>query len=125
MLWGLFMKIMIADNLAVYIDSVYENYPAYTGIEIILATMMFAFQIYCDFGGYTYIAIGSAKVLGFTLMENFNAPYQATSVKDFWRRWHISLTGWFTDYLYIPLGGNRKGKIRKYINTFIVFFVEE
>lgn len=123
MLWGLFMKIMIADNLAVYIDSVYENYPAYTGIEIILATMMFAFQIYCDFGGYTYIAIGSAKVLGFTLMENFNAPYQATSVKDFWRRWHISLTGWFTDYLYIPLGGNRKGKMRKYINTFIVFFV--
>ena len=123
MLWGLFMKIMIADNLAVYIDSVYENYPAYTGIEIVLATMMFAFQIYCDFGGYTYLAIGSAKVLGFTLMENFNAPYQATSVKDFWRRWHISLTGWFTDYLYIPLGGNRKGKIRKYINTFIVFFV--
>ncbi len=123
MLWGLFMKIMIADNLAVYIDSVYENYPAFTGIEIILATMMFAFQIYCDFGGYTYLAIGSAKVLGFTLMENFNAPYQATSVKDFWRRWHISLTGWFTDYLYIPLGGNRKGKIRKYINTFIVFFV--
>lgn len=123
MLWGLFMKIMIADNLAVYIDAVYENYPAYTGIEIVLATMMFAFQIYCDFGGYTYLAIGSAKVLGFTLMENFNAPYQATSVKDFWRRWHISLTGWFTDYLYIPLGGNRKGKLRKYVNTFIVFFV--
>lgn len=123
MLWGLFMKIMIADNLAVYIDAVYENYPAYTGIEIVLATMMFAFQIYCDFGGYTYLAIGSAKVLGFSLMENFNAPYQATSVKDFWRRWHISLTGWFTDYLYIPLGGNRKGKVRKYINTFIVFFV--
>lgn len=123
MLWGLFMKIMIADNLAVYIDAVYANYVEYTGIEIILATVMFAFQIYCDFGGYTYIAIGSAKVLGFALMENFNAPYQATSVKDFWRRWHISLTGWFTDYLYIPLGGNRKGKIRKYINIFVVFFV--
>lgn len=123
MLWGLFMKIMIADNLSVYVNGVYDNYPAYTGIEIILATAMFAFQIYCDFAGYTYLAIGSAKVLGFTLMENFNAPYMATSVKDFWRRWHISLTGWFTDYLYIPLGGNRKGPLRKYVNTFIVFFI--
>ena len=123
MLWGLFMKIMIADNLATCVDLVYQNYPAYTGVEIALATVLFAFQIYCDFGGYTYLAIGSAKVLGFSLMENFNAPYQALSVKDFWKRWHISLTGWFTDYLYIPLGGNRKGKLRKYLNTFIVFFV--
>lgn len=123
MLWGLFMKIMIADNLATCVNLVYQNYPAYTGVEIALATVLFAFQIYCDFGGYTYLAIGSARILGFTLMENFNAPYQALSVKDFWRRWHISLTGWFTDYLYIPLGGNRKGKLRKYINTFIVFFV--
>lgn len=123
MLWGLFMKIVIADNVAVYINAVYGNYMAYTGVEIILATILFAFQIYCDFGGYSYLAIGSAKVLGFTLMENFHAPYQAVSVKDFWRRWHISLTGWFRDYLYIPLGGNRKGKLRKYINTFIIFFV--
>lgn len=123
MLWGLFMKIVIADNIAVYINSVYDNYMAYTGVEIILATVLFAFQIYCDFGGYSYLAIGSAKVLGFTLMENFHAPYQAVSVRDFWKRWHISLTGWFRDYLYIPLGGNRKGKIRKYINTFLVFFV--
>lgn len=123
MLWGLFMKIVIADNVAGYVNVVYENYVAYTGVEIILATMLFAFQIYCDFGGYSYLAIGSAKVLGFTLMENFHAPYQAISVKDFWSRWHKSLTTWFTDYLYIPLGGNRKGKIRKYINTFIVFFV--
>lgn len=122
MLWGLFMKIVIADNVAVYINAVYGNYMAYTGVEIILATVLFAFQIYCDFGGYSYLAIGSAKVLGFTLMENFRAPYQAVSVKDFWSRWHISLTGWFRDYLYIPLGGNRKGKLRKYINTLIVFF---
>lgn len=123
MLWGLFMKIMIADNISGYITSVYENYMAYTGVEIILATVLFAIQIYCDFGGYSYLAIGSAKVLGFTLMENFNAPYQAMSVRDFWKRWHISLTGWFRDYLYIPLGGNRKGKARKYINTFLVFFI--
>lgn len=123
MLWGLFMKIVIADNIAVYINSVYENYMAYTGVEIILATVLFAFQIYCDFGGYSYLAIGSAKVLGFTLMENFHAPYQAVSVRDFWKRWHISLTGWFRDYLYIPLGGNRKGRVRKYINTFMVFFI--
>ena len=122
MLWGLFMKIVIADNVAVYINAVYENYMAYTGVEIILATVLFAFQIYCDFGGYSYLAIGSAKVLGFTLMENFRAPYQAVSVRDFWSRWHISLTGWFRDYLYIPLGGNRKGKVRKYLNIFIVFF---
>lgn len=123
MLWGLFMKIVIADNVAVYINSVYNNYMAYTGVEIILATVLFAFQIYCDFGGYSYLAIGSAKVLGFTLMENFHAPYQAVSVRDFWKRWHISLTGWFRDYLYIPLGGNRKGRLRKYVNTFIVFFI--
>lgn len=123
MLWGLFMKIVIADNVAGYVNVVYENYAGYTGIEVVLATVLFAFQIYCDFGGYSYLAIGSAKILGFTLMENFHAPYQAISVKDFWSRWHKSLTTWFTDYLYIPLGGNRKGKIRKYINTFIVFFV--
>ena len=122
MLWGLFMKIVIADNVAVYVNAVYGNYMSYTGVEIILATMLFAFQIYCDFGGYSYLAIGSAKVLGFRLMENFRAPYQAVSVKDFWARWHISLTGWFRDYLYIPLGGNRKGKARKYLNTLIVFF---
>lgn len=123
MLWGLFMKIVIADNVAVYVNAVYGNYMGYTGIEIILATVLFAFQIYCDFGGYSYLAIGSAKVLGFRLMENFHAPYQAVSVRDFWKRWHISLTGWFRDYLYIPLGGNRKGKARKYLNTFIVFFI--
>lgn len=123
MLWGLFMKIVIADNLASYVTAVYGNYMGYTGVEIALATALFAIQIYCDFGGYSAIAIGSARVLGFRLMENFHAPYLAVSVKDFWRRWHKSLTGWFTDYLYIPLGGNRKGKMRKYLNTFVVFFI--
>lgn len=123
MLWGLFMKIVIADNVAVYVNAVYENYAAYTGVEVILATVMFAIQIYCDFGGYSYLALGSARVLGFDLMQNFRSPYQAISVREFWKRWHISLTGWFRDYLYIPLGGNRKGVVRKYINIFIVFFI--
>lgn len=123
MLWGLFMKIVIADNAAVYVNAVYENYTAYTGVEVILATVLFAIQIYCDFGGYSYLALGSAKVLGFDLMENFRSPYQAASVREFWKRWHISLTGWFRDYLYIPLGGNRKGHLRKFINIFIVFLI--
>lgn len=123
MLWGLFMKIVIADNIAGTVTMIYEHFEAYSGVEIILATILFAFQIYCDFGGYSNIAIGSARVLGFTLMENFESPYMAVSVTDFWRRWHISLTSWFRDYLYIPLGGNRKGKLRKEINTLIVFLV--
>lgn len=123
MLWGLFIKMVIADNIAPSVDMIYTYYPQYTGIEIIVATVLFAFQIYCDFAGYSLIAIGSAKVLGFTLMENFRSPYFATSVSDFWDRWHISLTTWFTDYLYISLGGNRHGVWRKYINILIVFFV--
>lgn len=121
MAWGLFMKIVIADNIAGMVSMVYENYLSYTGAEIIAATILFAFQIYCDFGGYSYIAIGSAKVLGFTLMDNFQAPYTALSVHDFWKRWHISLTAWFRDYLYIPLGGSRRGRLRKYVNVMIVF----
>ena len=123
MAWGLFMKVVIADNLSILVQAVYEDYLQYTGVEILFATILFAFQIYCDFGGYSYLAIGSAKVLGFTLMDNFKAPYTAGSVHDFWKRWHISLTTWFTDYLYIPLGGNRKGKVRKYLNVMIVFLV--
>ncbi|MBO6015961.1 MAG: MBOAT family protein [Lachnospiraceae bacterium] len=123
MLWGLFLKMVIADNIAPSVNMIYEYYPQYTGIEIIVATVLFAFQIYCDFAGYSLLAIGSAKVLGFRLMENFRAPYLAVSVSDFWDRWHISLTSWFTDYLYIPLGGNRKGTARKYINVFLVFLV--
>lgn len=121
--WGLFMKVVIADQISVIVQNVYTDYLQFSGAEIIFATILFAVQIYCDFGGYSYIAIGSAKVLGFTLMDNFKAPYLSMSVHDFWKKWHISLTSWFTDYLYIPLGGNRKGKIRKYINVMIVFLV--
>lgn len=121
--WGLFMKIVIADRIAILVDTVYGNLYVYGGWYIIIATILFAFQIYCDFAGYTTIAIGAAGVMGFRLMDNFKSPYCAVTVKDFWGRWHISLTGWFRDYLYIPLGGNRKGKIRKYLNQIIVFLV--
>ncbi|MDE6625082.1 MAG: MBOAT family protein [Lachnospiraceae bacterium] len=121
MLFGLFQKMVISDNAALIVNQVYDNHSKYGSVELIFATVLFAFQIYCDFGGYTNIAIGAAKVMGFELMENFNTPYLADSVTDFWRRWHISLTSWFRDYLYIPLGGNRKGRIRKYINIMAVF----
>lgn len=121
MLWGFFMKLVIADRVALLVDQVYNNWEQYAGFEIVVATVFFAVQIYCDFGSYSNIAIGAAQVMGFTLMENFRQPYFATSVADFWRRWHISLTSWFRDYLYIPLGGNRKGQLRKYLNVMIVF----
>lgn len=121
MLWGLFQKMIISDRLALFVNTVYNDYANYSGIIVIIATIFFAVQIYCDFGGYSDIAIGAAQVMGIDLMQNFNKPYFATSIKDFWKRWHISLTAWLRDYLYIPLGGNRKGKARKYINTMIVF----
>ena len=121
MLWGFFMKLVIADRACLYVDYVYNDYGNYTGWYLIVATILFGIQIYCDFNGYTMIARGAAKVMGFNLMENFDAPYLSTTVSEFWRKWHISLTSWFRDYLYIPLGGNRKGTIRKYINILIVF----
>jgi D-alanyl-lipoteichoic acid acyltransferase DltB (MBOAT superfamily) len=113
----------LADRIAIFVDSVYGNYSVYPGMYLIVATVLFAIQVYCDFAGYSTIAMGAAKILGVQLMENFDAPYLATSVSNFWRRWHISLTSWFKDYLYIPLGGSRKGKLRKYINKMIVFLV--
>ena len=121
MLWGYFQKMVIADRLAVFVSQVFDHYAYYTGAQVMLACVFFAVQIYCDFGGYTCIAIGAAQVMGFELMENFRQPYLAVSVADFWRRWHISLTSWFRDYLYIPLGGNRKGKLAKYRNIMAVF----
>ena len=121
LIWGFFLKLVIADRIALFVDTVYGDYTTYAGCYLIIATILFAFQIYCDFAGYSTIAMGSAKFLGIQLMDNFNAPYLATSVADYWRRWHISLTSWFKDYLYIPLGGNRKGKIRTYLNKFIVY----
>ena len=123
MIWGGFQKIVIADRVAIVVDTVFNKFPQYGGMYIVVATILFAFQIYCDFSGYSTIAIGAAKVMGFQLMENFNAPYLSMSVAEFWRRWHISLSSWFRDYLYIPLGGNRKGKFRKYVNLMIVFIV--
>lgn len=123
MIWGYFLKLMIADRIALLVDTVYGNYTTYGGYYLIVASLLFAVQIYCDFGGYSTIAMGVAEVMGFRLMDNFNCPYYSRSVSEFWRRWHISLSSWFKDYLYIPLGGNRKGKIRKYLNLLIVFSV--
>ncbi len=123
MIWGYFLKMVLADRIAIFVDTVYGDFSTYQGWYIIVATILFGIQIYCDFAGYSIIAMGAAKVLGVQLMENFDAPYLSTSVSEFWRKWHISLTSWFKDYLYIPLGGNRKGKIRKYINILIVFLV--
>lgn len=123
MIWGYFLKLVIADRISIFVDNVYANVGIYDGKYLLLASILFAFQIYCDFAGYSTIAIGAAEVMGFQLMENFNSPYLSRSVAEFWRRWHISLSSWFKDYLYIPLGGNRKGKIRKYINIMIVFLV--
>ena len=123
MLWGYFQKIVIADRIALLVDTVYNNVGSYEGSYYLLASVLFAIQIYCDFSGYSLIAAGAAKVMGFELMENFNCPYYAKSVAEFWRRWHISLTSWFRDYLYIPLGGNRKGTARKYLNILLVFLV--
>src|SRR5690606_34889815 len=123
MLWGLFKKVVIADRLSIYVDAVYNNPVHHSGITCIVATIFFAFQIYCDFSGYSSIAIGSARVLGIDLMENFRRPYLATSIKDFWGRWHISLSTWFRDYLYIPLGGSRVRVPRHIMNMLIVFMV--
>lgn len=123
MAWGFFKKVVIADRLAPMVNQVYNNPTEYEGIPLIVATLFFAFQIYCDFSGYSDIAIGAARVMGFKLMVNFRSPYFATSIKDFWSRWHISLSTWFRDYLYIPLGGNRVVKWRWYYNIFIVFLV--
>ncbi len=121
MIWGYFLKIVIADRSAILVDTVYNGYDQFQGWYFIVATVLFAVQIYCDFAGYSTIAIGAAKILGIDLMENFDAPYTSQCVSEFWRRWHISLTSWFRDYLYIPLGGNRKGLFRKYFNILLVF----
>lgn len=121
MLYGFFQKVVLAEYLGMAVDGIYNTYAERTGFQLLVATVLFAFQIYCDFGSYSNIAIGAARVMGFRLMENFNTPYFAVSVSDFWRRWHISLSTWFRDYLYIPLGGNRRGRVRKWFNLMVVF----
>lgn len=123
MAWGLFKKVVIADRLTIIVDQVYKNPHNYHGTGLIIATLFFAFQIYCDFSGYTDIARGAAQVMGFQLMKNFKAPYLSSSVNEFWSRWHISLSSWFKDYLYISLGGNRVTVPRWFFNLFIVFLI--
>ncbi len=123
MMWGFFKKIVIADNCAVYVNQVFENYQDQSGSTLLLAAIFFTFQIYGDFSGYSDIAIGCARLFGINLMRNFNFPYFSRDIAEFWRRWHISLTTWFRDYIYIPLGGSRTTKTKVIRNTFIIFLV--
>jgi D-alanyl-lipoteichoic acid acyltransferase DltB (MBOAT superfamily) len=123
MAMGLFMKVVIADRLARYVNVVYNDPTSFQGLSLVVATVFFAFQIYCDFAGYSLVAIGSAEVMGFKLMTNFDRPYLSKSISEFWSRWHISLSSWFRDYVYIPLGGNRVAKPRWYYNLFITFLL--
>ena len=122
-LWGLFKKIVVADNCATYVDQVWATYDTQTGSTLLLAAILFTFQIYGDFSGYSDIAIGTAKLFGIKLMRNFNNPYFSRDIAEFWRRWHISLTTWFRDYVYIPLGGSRVGKWKIVRNTFVIFLL--
>ena len=122
-LWGYFLKLVIADRLAIFVNSVYDAPSQVEGTIVAIATVFYSFEIYCDFAGYSAIAIGVSRILGIDVMKNFDSPYMSKSIAEFWRRWHISLSTWLRDYVYIPLGGNRKGTVRKYINVLIVFAV--
>lgn len=122
-LWGAFLKLVIADRLALMTDRLFQEYYDYTGAVLMVNSLAYTFQIYADFAGYSYMAIAVSRLFGFRLKDNFRQPYLATDIQDFWRRWHISLTSWFTEYLYFPLGGNRRGRTRRYVNIFIVFLV--
>ena len=123
MLWGYFMKMVVADRLAVTVGTLFVNPADYDSVWLLLGAFFYTIQIYCDFAGYSYIAIGVARIFGLQLIHNFEAPYSAKSITDFWRRWHISLSNWLRDYIYIPLGGNRKGLMRKCLNSLIVFVI--
>ena len=123
MVWGYFLKLVLADRCALYVDAIYDHVDYHNGGSFLLAAFLFTFQIYGDFAGYSLIAIGAAKILGFQLMENFSRPYLACTMGEFWHRWHISLSTWFKDYVYIPLGGNRVGKMRLYFNLLVTFVV--
>jgi alginate O-acetyltransferase complex protein AlgI len=123
MCMGFFMKLVVADRCSLYVSAVYNNVHAHSGVTFIVATFFFAFQIYCDFAGYSLIAIGASKAMGIQLMTNFRTPYASHSLSEFWRRWHISLSTWFRDYLYVPLGGSRGSKFNTYRNLFITFLI--
>ena len=123
MAWGFFKKLVVADNAAIYVDAVYASLDKCTGFDLLTAVLLFTFQIYCDFSGYSDIAIGTARLLGIKLMTNFKSPYLSASLKEFWGRWHISLSTWFRDYLYIPLGGSRCSRFRHSMNLMITFLV--
>lgn len=123
MLWGFFKKMVVADNCAVFVDQVWEDISSFSGSTVLMAAILFSFQIYCDFSGYSDIAIGCAKLFGIRLRRNFNNPYFSRDIAEFWRRWHISLTTWFRDYVYIPLGGSRTTKVKIIRNTFIIFLI--
>ena len=123
MLWGLFKKIVIADNCAVYVNDVFDHSDLMGGSSLLIGSILFSIQVYCDFSGYTDIALGTARLFGFELMRNFNFPYLSKSVTEFWRRWHISLSSWLRDYLYISMGGNRKGKFRTNLNLFLTMLI--
>lgn len=123
MVWGYFMKLCIADRVSPYVDAVFDSYTMHNGFSLLLGAFFFTFQLFCDFGGYSLIAIGAAKCMNFNLMQNFNRPYLSPDIKTFWRRWHISLSTWFKDYVYIPLGGNRCCLPRHLLNLFISFVV--
>lgn len=123
LLWGMFMKVVVADRVALYVDTVLSSYENYTGTSCFVASLLYTVQIYADFAGYSLMAIGVGRVLGFELTENFRRPYFAVSVTDFWHRWHISLSTWLKDYVYIPMGGSRCSKLRNYWNIFVTFFV--
>ena len=122
-LWGLFKKIVIADNCAMYVNEIFGNYEDQSGLTLVLGALYFTFQIYGDFSGYSDIAIGTARLFGFNLMRNFNYPYFSRDIAEFWRRWHISLSTWFRDYLYIPLGGSRGTRLNQLRNILIIFLV--
>jgi alginate O-acetyltransferase complex protein AlgI len=123
MAWGAFKKMIIADRIAPYVSEIYSNPHSHTGFPLLLAAILFSIQIFCDFSGYSDIAIGAARVMGFNLMKNFDRPYHSRNIHEFWKRWHISLSTWFKDYLYIPLGGKRVSKHRWYFNTIVVFLI--
>ncbi len=123
MLWGFFMKLVVGDRAGIYVDTVFGNYQHHNGTSLLIATFLYTIQIYCDFAGYSLIAIGTAKTMGFDLTPNFNRPYFATTISDFWRRWHISLSSWFRDYIYFPLGGSRCSNKKTHRNLMITFLV--